>query len=151
MHVNLPRLLMDLNQFAGISLRENVLFTTIPPVRCRFSPFPSIVPRFTTGHTRADDCWHHRLHRRSGCGMYGNEVHHLRRDRQTTQESHCHDWRDYPTRWGWGFFWSKTLWHSDGNPILSSLPGLCAIVACSWFAHNVIRAFYNPYTPVNSK
>lgn len=29
--------------------------------------------------------------------------------------------------------------------------GLCAIVACSWFAHNVIRAFYNPYTPVNTK
>ncbi|KAL4631107.1 claudin-7-A [Arapaima gigas] len=28
---------------------------------------------------------------------------------------------------------------------------LCAIVACSWFAHNVIRAFYNPFTPVNSK
>lgn len=28
---------------------------------------------------------------------------------------------------------------------------LCAIVACSWFAHNVIRAFYNPFTPVNTK
>ncbi|CAB1351589.1 unnamed protein product [Coregonus sp. 'balchen'] len=25
------------------------------------------------------------------------------------------------------------------------------LVACSWFAHNVIRAFYNPYTPVNTK
>ncbi|XP_040887446.1 claudin-7-A isoform X1 [Toxotes jaculatrix] len=34
---------------------------------------------------------------------------------------------------------------------LSLLSGLCAIVACSWFAHNVIRAFYNPYTPVNTK
>lgn len=33
----------------------------------------------------------------------------------------------------------------------SFLSGLCAIVACSWFAHNVIRAFYNPYTPVNTK
>ncbi|KAG7254056.1 hypothetical protein CRUP_010359 [Coryphaenoides rupestris] len=28
---------------------------------------------------------------------------------------------------------------------------LCSIVACSWFAHNVIRAFYNPYTPINTK
>ncbi|KAG5853327.1 hypothetical protein ANANG_G00072020 [Anguilla anguilla] len=28
---------------------------------------------------------------------------------------------------------------------------LCAIVACSWFAHDVIRAFYNPFTPVNTK
>ncbi|KAG7484076.1 hypothetical protein MATL_G00045910 [Megalops atlanticus] len=28
---------------------------------------------------------------------------------------------------------------------------LCAIVACSWFAHNVIQAFYNPFTPVNTK
>lgn len=32
-----------------------------------------------------------------------------------------------------------------------SLSGLCAIVACSWFAHNVIRAFYNPYTALNTK
>lgn len=31
------------------------------------------------------------------------------------------------------------------------LTALCAIVACSWFAHNVIRAFYNPFTPVNTK
>lgn len=104
MHVNLPRLLTVLNQFAGINLHENVLFTTVPAVSRWFSAFPSIFPRFATGHTCADDCWHHRLHRRSGCGMYGNEVHHLWRDRQTTQDSHCHDWRDYLTRWGWGFF-----------------------------------------------
>ncbi|KAI4808709.1 hypothetical protein KUCAC02_000757 [Chaenocephalus aceratus] len=35
--------------------------------------------------------------------------------------------------------------------IILLVGGLCAIVACSWFAHNVIRAFYNPYTPVNTK
>lgn len=35
--------------------------------------------------------------------------------------------------------------------IILLVGALCAIVACSWFAHNVIRAFYNPYTPVNTK
>lgn len=81
---------------------ENFLFTTAPTVCCWFSPFGYIFPRFTTGHTCTDDSWHHRLHRRSGCGMYGNEVHHMRRDRQTTQVSRRHDWRDYLTRRGWG-------------------------------------------------
>uniref|UniRef100_UPI003AAC701D claudin-7-B isoform X2 n=1 Tax=Centroberyx gerrardi TaxID=166262 RepID=UPI003AAC701D len=31
------------------------------------------------------------------------------------------------------------------------MPSLCAIIACSWFAHNIIQAFYNPFTPVNTK
>ncbi|CDQ71262.1 unnamed protein product [Oncorhynchus mykiss] len=35
--------------------------------------------------------------------------------------------------------------------IILLIGALCAVVACSWFAHNVIRAFYNPYTPVNTK
>lgn len=35
--------------------------------------------------------------------------------------------------------------------IILLVGGMCCIVACSWFAHNVIRAFYNPYTPVNTK
>ncbi|XP_012686280.1 claudin-7-A [Clupea harengus] len=35
--------------------------------------------------------------------------------------------------------------------IILLVGGLCAIVACSWFAHNIIRAFYNPYTPANTK
>uniref|UniRef100_A0A673ITX9 Claudin n=2 Tax=Sinocyclocheilus rhinocerous TaxID=307959 RepID=A0A673ITX9_9TELE len=35
--------------------------------------------------------------------------------------------------------------------IILLVGALCAIVACSWFAHNVIRAFYNPFTPVNTK
>ncbi|KAJ0055993.1 hypothetical protein NL108_017221, partial [Boleophthalmus pectinirostris] len=34
--------------------------------------------------------------------------------------------------------------------IILLVGGMCCIVACSWFAHNVIRAFYNPYTPVNT-
>ncbi|XP_062288890.1 claudin-7-A-like isoform X1 [Scomber scombrus] len=28
---------------------------------------------------------------------------------------------------------------------------LCAVVACSWYAHDIIQAFYNPFTPVNTK
>uniref|UniRef100_A0A4W5RRQ1 Claudin 7a n=1 Tax=Hucho hucho TaxID=62062 RepID=A0A4W5RRQ1_9TELE len=35
--------------------------------------------------------------------------------------------------------------------IILLVGALCALVACSWFAHNLIRAFYNPYTPVNTK
>lgn len=35
--------------------------------------------------------------------------------------------------------------------IILLVGALCAIVACSWFAHNIIRAFYNPYTPGSSK
>ncbi|XP_059364155.1 claudin-7-A [Carassius carassius] len=35
--------------------------------------------------------------------------------------------------------------------IILLVGALCALVACSWFAHNVIRAFYNPFTPVNTK
>ncbi|XP_067257904.1 claudin-7-A [Chanodichthys erythropterus] len=35
--------------------------------------------------------------------------------------------------------------------IILLVGALCAVVACSWFAHNVIRAFYNPFTPVNTK
>lgn len=38
------------------------------------------------------------------------------------------------------------------DPLSFFVPtALCAVVACSWFAHNVIRAFYNPFTPVNTK
>src|SRR4029434_2225521 len=44
----------------------------------------------------------------------------------------------------------------SGLRVKSKIPpphpnGFCAIVACSWFAHNIIRAFYNPYTPANTK
>ncbi|KAM9728494.1 claudin-7-B-like isoform 1-T1 [Menidia menidia] len=28
---------------------------------------------------------------------------------------------------------------------------LCAIIACSWYAHDIIRAFYDPFTPVNTR
>ncbi|XP_043995559.1 claudin-7-B-like isoform X1 [Gambusia affinis] len=28
---------------------------------------------------------------------------------------------------------------------------LCAIVACSWYANDIVRAFYDPFTPVNTK
>jgi len=35
--------------------------------------------------------------------------------------------------------------------IILLLGSLAAIIACSWFAHNIIQAFYNPFTPVNTK
>lgn len=35
--------------------------------------------------------------------------------------------------------------------IILLIGALCAIVACSWFAHNIIQDFYNPFTPVNTK
>ncbi|KAL4659605.1 claudin-7-B-like [Arapaima gigas] len=35
--------------------------------------------------------------------------------------------------------------------IILVVGALCAIVACSWFANNIIRAFYDPFTPVNTK
>ncbi|XP_077447579.1 claudin-7-B [Stigmatopora argus] len=35
--------------------------------------------------------------------------------------------------------------------IILLIGALCGIVACSWYAHDIIRAFYNPFTPVNTK
>ncbi|XP_028276875.1 claudin-7-B-like [Parambassis ranga] len=35
--------------------------------------------------------------------------------------------------------------------IIILIGSLCSIVACSWYAHDIIRAFYNPFTPVNTK
>ncbi|KAM4620719.1 claudin-7-B [Polymixia lowei] len=35
--------------------------------------------------------------------------------------------------------------------VILLIGSLAAIVACSWFAHNIIREFYNPFTPVNTK
>ncbi|KAF7661365.1 hypothetical protein LDENG_00263430 [Lucifuga dentata] len=35
--------------------------------------------------------------------------------------------------------------------IIILVGALCAIVACSWYAHNIISEFYNPFTPVNTK
>lgn len=102
MHVNLSRVQMVLNQFLGIKVPWKPSFLQLASQSAAdFHHGGCISPRFTTGHTCTDDSWHHRLPRRSGCGMYGNEVHHLRRKQQSSQVSHCHDWRDYLTRWGW--------------------------------------------------
>ncbi|XP_077360360.1 claudin-7-B-like [Festucalex cinctus] len=35
--------------------------------------------------------------------------------------------------------------------IILLIGALCAIIACSWYAHDIIQAFYNPFTPVNTK
>ncbi|XP_060941664.1 claudin-7-A-like [Limanda limanda] len=35
--------------------------------------------------------------------------------------------------------------------IIVLIGSLCSVVACSWYAHDIITAFYNPFTPVNTK
>ncbi|XP_048839163.1 claudin-7-B [Brienomyrus brachyistius] len=35
--------------------------------------------------------------------------------------------------------------------VIILLGALAAVVACSWFANNIIKDFYNPFTPVNTK
>ncbi|XP_026228418.1 claudin-7-B-like [Anabas testudineus] len=35
--------------------------------------------------------------------------------------------------------------------IIILIGSLCSIVACSWYANDIIQAFYSPLTPVNSK
>ncbi|KAM6969755.1 claudin-7-B-like [Aplochiton taeniatus] len=35
--------------------------------------------------------------------------------------------------------------------IVLLIGALASIIACSWFANNIIQDFYNPFTPVNSK
>ncbi|XP_037125170.1 claudin-7-B-like isoform X1 [Syngnathus acus] len=37
------------------------------------------------------------------------------------------------------------------NGILWLPTALCSIIACSWYAHDIIQAFYDPFTPVNTK
>ncbi|KAM4726478.1 claudin-7-B-like [Anableps anableps] len=35
--------------------------------------------------------------------------------------------------------------------IIVLIGSLCGIVACSWYAHDIVRAFYDPFTPVNTR
>ncbi|XP_037543408.1 claudin-7-A [Nematolebias whitei] len=35
--------------------------------------------------------------------------------------------------------------------IIILIGALCAIIACSWYAHDIITAFYDPFTPVNTR
>lgn len=35
--------------------------------------------------------------------------------------------------------------------IITLIGALCGIIACSWFAHDIVRAFYDPFTPVNTR
>ncbi|KAM9439109.1 claudin-7-B-like [Salvelinus alpinus] len=35
--------------------------------------------------------------------------------------------------------------------IVLLIGSLCATIACSWYANNIIKEFYNPFAPVNSK
>ena len=52
-----------------------------------------------------------------------------------------------------GFFCYFISFSIDGlNDLFFLLPtALCSIIACSWYAHDIIRAFYDPFTPVNTK
>lgn len=49
------------------------------------------------------------------------------------------------------FIQSLKSLNSLSNVLLYSPTALCATVACSWYAHDIIQAFYNPFTPVNTK
>lgn len=77
----------------------------------------SVFSRFASGYSCPDDSWHHCVHRRVGCGLYGNEVHHLWREWQTAQVPHCHDRRHHPLsgRWGWKCFFrtNRNLFHHE--------------------------------------
>ncbi|XP_007545965.1 claudin-7-B-like [Poecilia formosa] len=35
--------------------------------------------------------------------------------------------------------------------IIILIGALCSIVACSWYANDIVRAFYDPFTPVNTR
>ncbi|XP_015226793.1 claudin-7-A-like [Cyprinodon tularosa] len=35
--------------------------------------------------------------------------------------------------------------------IIILIGALCSMVACSWYAHDIVRAFYDPFTPVNTR
>nr|XP_056719509.1 claudin-7 [Euleptes europaea] len=35
--------------------------------------------------------------------------------------------------------------------IVFLVAGLASLIACSWYGHQIVTDFYNPYTPVNSK
>ncbi|XP_056140810.1 claudin-7-B [Lampris incognitus] len=35
--------------------------------------------------------------------------------------------------------------------VILLIGSLCAIIACGWFTHNIVKDFYNPFTPVNTK
>ncbi|XP_047234351.1 claudin-7-B-like [Girardinichthys multiradiatus] len=35
--------------------------------------------------------------------------------------------------------------------IIVLVGALCGIIACSWYANDIVRAFYDPFTPVNTK
>ncbi|XP_045894719.1 claudin-7-B isoform X1 [Micropterus dolomieu] len=48
------------------------------------------------------------------------------------------------------FFLFSSLW--TVSVIYLYFPtALCSVVACSWYANDIIKAFYNPFTPVNTK
>ncbi|KAM9333206.1 claudin-7-B [Pholidichthys leucotaenia] len=35
--------------------------------------------------------------------------------------------------------------------IIILIGALCSIIACAWYAHDIVRAFHDPFTPVNTK
>ncbi|RVE63601.1 hypothetical protein OJAV_G00137970 [Oryzias javanicus] len=35
--------------------------------------------------------------------------------------------------------------------IIILVGALCTMVACGWYTHDIVQAFYNPFTPVNTK
>lgn len=74
-------------------------------MNCFVGVFLPHYSRFTSGHSCLDDSWHHCVHRRLRCVLYGNEVHHMWWNGKTTQVPHRHDRRHHPAgrRWVWLF------------------------------------------------
>ena len=64
-----------------------------------FHAYIFVVSRFAPGHSCLDDSRHHCVYRWAGCGLYGNEVHHLWRRRQGEKVPYCHGWRHHPSAW----------------------------------------------------
>lgn len=113
-----------------------------------FCIFPSS-PRFTSGHAGLDDRRHYRVHRRSGCGLHGNEVHHLRRERQTAQVPHRHDGRHHPTSRRWGckcthLHGCLTLLHGC---CLAQMSALKSSIWRSSIRELIFPGFHNQFSP----
>lgn len=110
--------------------------------------------RCSAGNACSDDSGHHRVDHWTGYSLHRYEVYHLWSGWQSAQGPHSHDrWHHHACRGSvfkcMGFYFFR---YSSANwSICSCYSALSAIVACSWFAHNVIRAFYNPFTPANTK
>lgn len=111
-----------------------------------------LLPRCPSGNASPHDHQYYHDGGGVGCSLHGNEVHHLWGRWQNTQVSHRHDWRHcHPDRRSVSLVFDCCSQWTVYLIVFFPPTALCAIVACSWYAHDIIRAFYDPFTPVNTK